>query len=203
MTKYVKLSKDQTAWKSALFSQKPNQVRRFEDADLYKYDWYPVVERKAPTADRDLYEQVIDYWEVVDNSVYIHYKNVLRDLDHRRQVIADRVNDYRNEMLGRGIVFKGHNIDTREETYKRVMGVVISSLMDSTYETDWITNDNYAIHLTGQDIADLGNAFERFEGTHVMEARLKKDTVLESLTPETFDYKSGWPSNEFFANETV
>lgn len=197
MPKYVKLSDDRTEWKSALFSQKPPQIRRFDDSEIHHHDWFVVVENRAEAKDRELFREEIDRWEVVNNQVHVYYKNVPKDIETRREVMCRRCTEFRDQRLNSGLTFNGYRLDSGPETYKRVIGAVLSTVLDPNYSTDWITEDNEAILLAQADIVALGQAFEAFERTHVMECRLKKDSIMASLDPENFDVTAGWPTNEF------
>lgn len=201
-TKYVKLNKEQTEWESALFSIKPLPVQRHPDEKLPEYDWYPVVEHKTPLTDNALYEHQKDSWEVLDGKVHIHYKEALLPLERRRSVLVGHVNTIRDRKLNGGLVFDGDTFQTDDTSIKRVLGAAVKAYADNTHTEDWITEDNKIVQMNNQRLIDFGNAFMQHERSHVMHARILKDTISSSDTPEKIDIHDGWPSIEYTSSSS-
>lgn len=195
--KYVKLNTAHTEWESALYSMKPRQIRRLTDDQAREQHWFPVKEYFEPLPDRDLYRSVRQSWEIVDGYVEIRYEPEMIYIEGRRDVMAKRVHAIREEKLRGGIEFKGNHFDTKPETMQRITGAVLSVMLDDTFTTDWITEDNKTITLNSQDIVMLGKAFASHEGKMIMFARELKDAILLSDEPETFVIDEGWPSTVY------
>ena len=198
MTKYVKLNKQRTKWNSALYQVKPANVRRHPDEILPQYNWFPVEEHKKQLPDQEIYYHAVDDWEVIDGVVHIYYNPTLISLDRRRQILSDRVTDIRNRRLASGLTFMGFPFDTKESTYKLVLGVTIKALSDPTYTTYWITEDNRRIKMNAEQIMAFGSAYERFQNEHFMKSRDLKDDISISYYPEQIDINNGWPSAEYY-----
>lgn len=195
--KYVRLSDDHTEIKSATFSVKPKQIRRLPDEVIPEHNWFTVVEHRAILPDRELYHHRRASWELIDDVVHMHYEPVLIGLDERREIIVARCQEFRDDRLGAGIVFNGKLIDTRLETKLRVSGLVIKAMQDSTFTSNFITEDNSIVTFNAQDIIAFGDAFAQFEAEQIFYGRQLKDQIMASDEPETIDYTAGWPSIEF------
>lgn len=195
--KYVKLNAEHTEWESALYSMKPRQIRRLKDEDLIKHHWFPVKEYFEPLPDRDLYRNVRQSWEIVDGYVEVQYAPEMIYLQGRREIMADRVHKIREDYLRGGIEYNGNRFDTKPETMQRITGAVLSVMLDETFTTDWITEDNQTVTLSAQDIVTLGKAFAEHESKMIMFARDLKDAILASDEPETFVINEGWPSTVY------
>ena len=195
--KYVKLNAAHTEWESALYSMKPRQIRRLTDEQAREHHWFPVKEYFEPLPDRDLYRNVRQSWTIVDGHVEVRYVPEMIYLEGRREVMAKRVHQIREDYLRGGIEFNGNRFDTKPETMQRVTGAVLSVLLDETFTTDWITEDNQTVTLTGQEIIALGKAFAEHEGKMIMFARELKDAIMISNEPETFVINEGWPSTVY------
>lgn len=199
--KYVKLNTAHTEWDSAVYSMKPRQIRRLNDDQARKQHWFPVKELFEPAPDRDLYRNVVSSWEIVEGVVEIKYVPELVNLSHRKQILTDRVIRIRDEKLDGGLVFQGTELDTDAAAVQNVSGAVLSVLLDPSFTTRWVTADNSRITLGAEEIKALGKAFAKHREVNIMFARDLKDSIEASETPETFDVREGWPSNEYGAVE--
>lgn len=195
--KYVKLNSEHTEWESALYSMKPRQIRRLTTEQAREQHWFPVKEQFEPLPDRDLYRNVMQSWEVVEGFVEVHYVPEMIYLNGRRDVMVERVNQMRETMLRGGITFNGNRFDTKQDTMQRITGAVLSVMLDETFSTDWITEDNQTVNLSAAEIVGLGKAFAAHESAMIMFARDLKDSILASDEPETFDVNEGWPSTVY------
>lgn len=195
--KYVKLNAEHTEWESALYSMKPRQIRRLTDAQARDQHWFPVKEFFEPLPDRQLYRSVRDTWAVVDGYVEVQYKSEMIYLQGRREIMASRIHELRNDKLRGGVTYNGDRFDTKPETMQRITGAVLSVMLDETFTTDWITEDNQSVTLNAQQIVELGKAFAAHESKMIMFARDLKDGVLSSDEPETFVINEGWPSTVY------
>lgn len=195
--KYVKLTSDHTEWDSALYSMKPRQIRRLTTEQARDQHWFPVKETFQPLPDRDLYRNVMQEWQIIDGFVEIQYVPEMIYLNGRKDVMVDRVNEMRESMLRGGITYNGNRFDTKQDTMQRITGAVLSVMLDETFSTDWITEDNQTVNLTATDIIGLGKAFAAHESAMIMFARDLKDSILASDAPETFDVNDGWPSTVY------
>lgn len=195
--KYVKLNAEHTEWDSALYSMKPRQIRRLTDEQATQHHWFPVKEYFEPLPDRELYRNVRESWSLVDGHVEVRYVPEMIYLEGRRDIMAKRVHALREEKLRGGIEFNGNRFDTKAETMQRITGAVLSVMLDETFTTDWITEDNQTVTLNGTDIVGLGKAFAEHESRMIMFARDLKDSILASNEPETFVIDEGWPSTVY------
>lgn len=204
MTKYVKLKADRSDFDSAIYATRPRQLRSLSVSDYRKHHWFMVEEHYQPRTDAQLYRYVRKSWELQeDGKVHIFYEPELVNLEMRRRIMSDRVTEVRNRQIATGVKIKGFLFDTRPETYVRVAGSVIKAMRDEEFGTPWITEDNQTVMLTNKDILDLGDAYADYEVKNIMFARSLKDQVEASDTPEEFDIHDGWPSNEYYAEETL
>lgn len=202
MSKYVKLKADHSEFDSAIYATRPRQLRSISVSDYRKHHWFMVEEHYEYRSDPQLYRYVRTGWELKDDGkVHVYYKPELVNVETRRSIVSNRVNEVRDRKIAGGIVVKGNTFDTRPQTYVRVAGAVIKAMRDENFSTPWVTQDNKTVMLSNQDILDLGDAFAEFEGQNIMFARHLKDQVEASDTPEAFDINEGWPDNKFFMEE--
>jgi hypothetical protein len=196
--KYIRLNKERTELTGALMNVKPRNVKRHPDEELPLYDWFPVIEVKPALPDTELYRHERGSWKITDDGlkVEITYTVVPIGVESGRAIVTQRYNEERNHRLANGLVFNGHLIHTRPDTYKRVMGLVMKA-MQGEFETDFITEDNQVIHLDRAAIFALGDAFVEFEGSHIFICRHMKDLAEANNKPEEIDITQGWPSNVF------
>lgn len=198
MPKYVRLNKERTEWTTALFNVKPNPVRRHDDSILPTFDWFTVVEHKQPLPDKDLYTHQRTSWELIDDVVHITYTPTLINLEQRQRIVSERCTALRNEKLSNGLTFAGMPFDTREETYKRVLGTILKATIDPEHTTEWINQNNDRVFLSNQMIQAFGDAYARFENDLIMYCRDLKDVIEASDAPETIDITEGWPDTDYY-----
>lgn len=194
--KYVKLNKDHTELSSGIFFQKPKQIARFDDSEIHKYNWFTVQEIIPSIDNPEYYRTKQKAWELQDNRVVFTYTHELKEQEVLATIITDKINTLRDEKLLLPITFQEHIFDREPKTLQRISDAVVLVLADNTYETDWITDDNQIIHLTGDDIIRLGKAQTKYESEVVFHARELKNKIIESENPIELDINSDWPSTE-------
>lgn len=199
MTKYVKLTKDQTEWDSALFSQKPLPIKRHPDDQIQQFNWYPVEEHKERLKDKQLYQHERASWELVDNIVHIHYDSVLKPVEQRREVIVSRIQRVRDTKMVGGLFFDDVAYQTDTSSYENVLAATTKAYMDKTHKEKWIATDNTEHLMDAKTLIQFGDAFMDFKRSHIFYARELKDQVNVSSDPENIDIHTGWPTNEFFS----
>lgn len=197
MAKYLKLNDAQTEWASSIYKVKPTQVRRHSDTKLPEFNWFPVVEHTQQLPDGDIYYHAIESWEVLLGKVHIYYTPKLISLDRRAEVLSNRVTQIRDRKLVSGLKFMGFPFDTKESTYKLVLGVTIKAINDPDYTTYWITEDNQRVKMNADHIMAFGSAYERFQNEHFMKARDLKDQIKESNQPHNIDLEGNWPEADY------
>lgn len=201
--KYIKLSKDHRSLESALYSQKPRQIRRLSDDIIHHHDWF-LVDEVYPTEqkNKNLYELVRERWEVVQDRVVFHYTFKLRPIEHRRQYYIDRVNDIRASVLATPIVFDGRPFDRDQHSMVRITGATIMAITDPEYTVEWITADNTSVIMSAEDVVKMGKSQAIFESNVINFARVLKDRIKESNNPESIDIQADWPSR-FFTSDMI
>ena len=200
MTKYVKLNDARTEWASALFQVKPANVRRHPDSKLPEFNWFPVKEYTDTLPDEEIYYHAVDTWEVKDGVVHLDYKPTLIKLHRRREILSDRVTAIRDRRLQAGLSFMGFPFDTKESTYKLILGITMKAIVDPQYTTYWITEDNRRVKLGAKQIMAFGDAYEQFQNQHHMRARDLKDTIESSNQPHVIDLEEDWPDTDYYPN---
>jgi len=202
MSKYIKLSNDHKELRSALYSQKPRQIKRLSDDVIHYHDWF-VVEEVYPTEAKNmnLYQPVRDDWYVDGTRVKFVYRYDLKPVEMRRQYMVDKVNDYRAQYLNQAISLDGNLYDRDEKSMMRIAGATVMAITDSTYQVEWVTANNGSVILTAGEVVKLGKAQAIFESRVINYARRIKDEMLASDSPESIDYLNGWPSPHFLSTD--
>lgn len=199
MSKYVKLTSDQTEWDSALFSQKPLPIKRHPDDQIQQFNWYPVKEHKERLKDRQMYQHERASWELVDSTVNIHYTSVLKPVEQRREAIKARIQSVRDAKTSGGLYFDGIEYQTDTSSYENVLGATTKAYMDSSHTEVWIAADNTEHFMDAKTLIQFGDVFMSFKRSHIFHARELKNQVNVSADPENIDIHTGWPTNEFFS----
>lgn len=104
-----------------------------------------------------------------------------------KQAKLKEIDRARNEALNSGFEYNGMMFDSDDKSIQRINAIATLSLLDPTFETDYITQDNTIVHLNAEDIANLGAAAAQHEAYHVFKARQLKDDVLLALSAEAWD----------------
>ena len=192
MPKYVKLNPEKTKWESALFNVKPNPLKRHPDSRLPEFDWYTAKEHREPLKDRDLYHHERSGWELIDSVVHVYYTSEPVGIEHARNIMCSRINQYRDNLISQPIDFNGHEIDGSDKTIRRIMGLYVKSLDNPDFTTEWIDGNNNIITLDSTLIRELGDAFAKRESGIVLHARSVKDWINEHAEPHTLTVEGAW-----------
>ena len=94
---------------------------------------------------------------------------------HMRDIDAARDID-----LNAGFEWNGMMFDSDKKSIQRISGMATLSLLNPSFETDYITQDNIIIHLSSSEIASLAEAAAAHEAHHVFKARQAKDALLNN-----------------------
>ncbi|MDP3579135.1 DUF4376 domain-containing protein [Methyloversatilis sp.] len=81
-----------------------------------------------------------------------------------------------------GFLYAGVRYDSDTQSIQRINGAVTLSLLDPTFETPWITEDNSVVTLDAEALRGLGQAAGEHEAQQIFKARALKDAVLAATT---------------------
>lgn len=103
----------------------------------------------------------------------------IADLRAAKLVEIDMARD--SAIIG-GFEFNGVMYDSDPKSIQRINGAVTLSMLDPTYETEWITFDNGIVTLDAAGLAGLGVAAGAHEKAQIFKARQLKDQALAATT---------------------
>lgn len=120
----------------------------------------------------------------------IDYSKIVTAEDKFEQAKAAKkaeIDQSRDAALAAGFEYEGHVFDSDSKSIQRISAIATLSLLDPTFTTPYITQDNQTITLDALAIAGLGAAAATHEAQHVFKARLLKDAVLAATNRAELD----------------
>lgn len=108
-------------------------------------------------------------------------------LESIKQAKLEEINAARDEALVGGFEFSGSVFDSDPKSLQRINGAVTLAMLDSTFSTHWITQNNETVLLDAQALIGLGQAAAAHESTQIFKARQLKDQVLAATTAAEVD----------------
>lgn len=106
------------------------------------------------------------------------------DIDAMRARKLRELDAARDAAIVGGFEFAGVMYDSDPKSIQRINGAVTLSMLDPSFETDWITFDNSLVRLNAAQLAGLGAAAGQHEAAQIFRARQLKDQALAATTRE-------------------
>lgn len=104
------------------------------------------------------------------------------DIDAMQDAKLAEIDMARDAAIIGGFEFNGVMYDSDPKSIQRINGAVTLSMLDPTYETEWITFDNGIVTLDAAGLAGLGVAAGAHQKAQIFKARQLKNQALAATT---------------------
>lgn len=105
-------------------------------------------------------------------------------VDDMRAAKLAEIDAARDQAILGGFEYQGTRFDSDAKSIQRISGAVTLSMLNPSYQTEWITFDNDTVVLDAAGLAGLGAAAGLHESTQIFKARALKNAVLAATTAE-------------------
>lgn len=105
-------------------------------------------------------------------------------IETMRAAKLEELDAARDQAILGGFEYQGTRFDSDAKSIQRISGAVTLSMLNPSYQTEWITFDNDTVVLDAAGLAGLGAAAGLHESIQIFKARALKNAALAATTAE-------------------
>ncbi|MFD0966811.1 DUF4376 domain-containing protein, partial [Seminibacterium arietis] len=189
----------------------------FQKHNLNNYQIYPEPQDKANWIAQDINESELESHVLVEfngnyqwveksadplarwngNGWTVDEEKATALLQHEREQICEKINQYRDDRTAGGVYIKPLNkwLDSDTESKTKILGVKMAMDANPKLKINWTCADNSEIELDRNGLMAVIQGILETENANHHTARQHKQAVMQSPTPANYNYRTGWAEN--------